>query len=228
MVDYLSVAESIQRIIDGRLDAVNTAIPARVVRYNESEQTVDVEIPFKDVQDIDGKDDLQESGYPELPDVPIVFQRAGNWSITFPLNPGDNVLLIFAQRSIDDWYNTDGSVTVEPQDIRAHDISDAFAIPGPPTNKTQLDGAATSGTNLILRHTDGTKLELTTDNKINMTIDRLNIGSDTASTALAKGQVTTDQIAALKTRVDTLSAILSLPPVVLLGTINSSRAFTND
>lgn len=225
---YQSTESSIRQIIDYALDNANTAIPAYVTKYNSATQTVDVQVPFLDIYEIDGQSTQQEHPWPELPDVPIVFPRGGGWSITWPLSKGDNVLLVFAQRSIDDWWATNGQSKISPVDLRRQDISDAFAIPGPPTDKTKLKADHVSATDLIIRHSDGTELQIGKAGTVSITGSRLNIGSESASVALAKGQVTTDQINTLTTRVNTISAILSLPPIVHVGTINSSKAFTND
>ena len=226
--DYKSTEDSLRQIIDYALDNANTAIPGYIESYDSASQTASVKVPYLDYYEIDGQETQQQQGWPVLPDVPVIFPRGGGWSITWPLAKGDNVLLVFAQRSIDDWWATNGQTEISPTDLRRQDISDAFAVPGPPTDRTKLGSDHVSSTDLIIRHSDGTELQFGKNKTVSLTADRLNIGSESAGTALAKGQVTTDQINALKLRVDTLSAILSLPPVVLTGTINSSKAFTND
>lgn len=61
---------------------------------------------------------------PILENVPIMFPT----NIVFPVNNGDYVLLIFAERSMDLWLSVGGQVT--PNDPRKFDLSDAIAIPG--------------------------------------------------------------------------------------------------
>ena len=49
--------------------------------------------------------------------------------ITLPIKPGDEVLVVFASRCIDSWWQ---SGQISPQvELRLHDLSDGFAIPGP-------------------------------------------------------------------------------------------------
>lgn len=48
--------------------------------------------------------------------------------MTFPVKPGDGCLLIFAERSLDEWKDGGGEVT--PNDPRAMDLSDAVALMG--------------------------------------------------------------------------------------------------
>ena len=228
MAELKTTEQSIRDIISYALDNANTVIPATVQSYDPATQTAEVRVTIVDNYAVDGSTAPRVKRFPVLPGVPVVFPRGGGWSITWPLKRGDNVVLVFSQRSIAEWFNTDGTVEVSPRELKAHGISGAFAIPGPPTKSTKLASDAVSGDDLILRHSDGTELQLGKDKTVSLTANRLNIGSESASTAIAKGQVTEDHINAIKARVDTLSAILSLPPVVLIGSVKSGKAFTND
>lgn len=66
---------------------------------------------------------------PTLLDVPIVFPRGGGYAATFPIKPGDECLVVFANRNIDAWWQNGG--VQPPLTARFHDLSDGFAIPGP-------------------------------------------------------------------------------------------------
>lgn len=66
---------------------------------------------------------------PLLLDVPVIFPSGGGFMATFPLQPGDEVLVIFSCRCIDQWWQN-GGVQVQAEH-RLHDLSDGFAIPGP-------------------------------------------------------------------------------------------------
>lgn len=61
--------------------------------------------------------------------VPVVFPSGGGGILSFPLEVGDTVLLVFAQRDITNFLEGDGS-EVSPETLRTHDINDAIAIPG--------------------------------------------------------------------------------------------------
>lgn len=70
--------------------------------------------------------------------VPIVTLRAGGFSITMPIQPGDECLLVFADQCIDSWWtsgcpSTSQSVNAIVQ--RRHSLSDAFFIPAPGIKK---------------------------------------------------------------------------------------------
>ena len=50
---------------------------------------------------LDGE--LVSEQLPVLSDVPVLFPRAGGFFISFPIQPGDFVQLVFNEVSIDDW-----------------------------------------------------------------------------------------------------------------------------
>lgn len=86
-----------------------------------------------------------------LVDVPVVFQRGGGVTLTFPVKAGDECLVIFADRCIDFWWQNGG--VQEPVDSRQHALSDAFAIVGPQSQAKKISGI--SMTAAQLRTDDG-------------------------------------------------------------------------
>jgi len=65
---------------------------------------------------------------PLLVDVPVVYMGGGAFVATFPIQPGDEALVIFADRCIDGWWQSGG--IQRPPDLRVHDLSDGFALIG--------------------------------------------------------------------------------------------------
>ena len=65
---------------------------------------------------------------PLLRDVPVFFPGTRDSALTFPVLPGEECLLVFADFDIDRWAET-GSGD-EPDSGRRHDLSDAFAFVG--------------------------------------------------------------------------------------------------
>ena len=72
--------------------------------------------------------DGREESIPVLNAVPVIWPRSGGASLTFPVKSGDGCLILFTQRSIDE-YKSSGEVST-PLDPRAFDLSDAVAIMG--------------------------------------------------------------------------------------------------
>jgi len=102
---------------------------------------------------------------PALIRVPVHFPGGGNFLVTFPLAVGDEVLIMFADRCIDAWWQSGG---VQQQvEYRIHDLSDGFAIPK--VFSVPKVPANISTTTAQLRSMDGTAyIELAPSGVINL------------------------------------------------------------
>ncbi|WP_410679089.1 Gp138 family membrane-puncturing spike protein [Avibacterium paragallinarum] len=109
--------------IQNTLRQLHTALPAKVIHFHPTKQTVSLAVQIKQVL-VDGK----SIAIPPLMDVPICYPRGGGFAITFPLRAGDEGIAIFSERCIDGWWQS-GNAS-EPLDHRFHDLSDAMFIPG--------------------------------------------------------------------------------------------------
>lgn len=88
---------------------------------------------------------------PLLVDVPVVAMRGGGCTLTFPIAEGDECLMVIASRCIDAWWQQ-GGVQIQAE-LRMHDLSDGFAIPGPFSQATKIGGWSMSA--VQLRSNDG-------------------------------------------------------------------------
>jgi hypothetical protein len=102
---------------------LHTALPGRVESYDHTEQRASVKPLIKKAYR-----DGAEQSMPVIDRVPVVFPRSGGASLTFPVKPGDGVLLVFSERAMERWKSRGGEQT--PGDPRKHDLTDAIAIPG--------------------------------------------------------------------------------------------------
>ena len=110
-------------ILSNQLE-LNTFMPAEVVEYYPSTQTVDVKFSLK--RTIADPPSVIER--PRLYGIPVMFPKSGTQFIHLPLEKGDSIGVIFSQRSLDDW-KVKGSQT-KVNSTRLHDISDGVAIAG--------------------------------------------------------------------------------------------------
>lgn len=105
---------------------MHTALPCKVVNVysNNQQQKVDV-LPSVDnlLKDGTGEPGMQILG------VPVIFPGSMSTLVSFPINPGDTVLCIFSQRSMDNFKIGNGEPTVA-NDYRRFSDQDAVAIPG--------------------------------------------------------------------------------------------------
>jgi hypothetical protein len=156
--------EALRAAIQGALTELWVALPGVIEEYDATQQTCTVQPTIKIKQR--ATDGTQEwVTMPLLLDVPVIFPRGGSGALTFPITPGDEVLVIFANRSIDNWWQN-GDVQL-PAEWRMNDLSDGFAIPGPTSLPRKLENVSTETTQL--RSVDGTTyIEITPDGMINI------------------------------------------------------------
>ena len=163
---------------------IRCCMPGIVASYDAGQQTVNVRPAVREclVQE-DGSE--QWTDIPLLLDVPIVFPRAGGYVLTLPINQGDEVLVCFGDVCIDAWWQNGG---VQNQiDIRRHDLSDAFAIPGPWSQPRRVSNYSTNSCQL--RNEAGSAYVELAGSTINIVGSAVNI---TAPTVTVTGRTMVD------------------------------------
>jgi len=140
-----SLEKVIQTAIDSALKEIHTCLPAVVTKVNHSEQLIDAQIT------IQRKMNGVLVNLPLLVNVPIRYWRSKTFSITFPIEVGDHVKILFTERSIDTWL-TKGGIQ-NPFDVRKFSLSDAFAEPVMYHQKDVIPNF--DSTNLEIKTNDG-------------------------------------------------------------------------
>lgn len=102
---------------------LHTALPGRIESYDAGSQKASVKPLLSRSLDTGETEEL-----PVVNDVPVIWPRSGGASMTFPVSRGDGCLLIFIERSTDE-FKTRGGVQA-PADKRNHSLSDAVALMG--------------------------------------------------------------------------------------------------
>lgn len=156
--------EAARLMMEDNQAQVWTAMPGIVKAVDLAKQTVSVQPSIQGtVTSSDGSE--KHVNLPMLVDVPIVWPKAGGFALTFPIAVEDEVLVVFASRCIDTWWQN-GGVGVQAEK-RMHDLSDGFAILAPTSQPRKL--ASVSSQNVQLRNTSGdTYMEITPDGKIKL------------------------------------------------------------
>lgn len=127
-----------------------TALPGIVVSFDSEALTCQVQPTIKaQVQQPDGS--VVTEPLPLLVDCPVQFPAGGNCTLTFPVAPGDECLVVFASRCIDAWWQSGG--VQEQAELRMHDLSDGFVLLGFRSRPRALAGV--SGGSTQLRSDDG-------------------------------------------------------------------------
>ena len=111
-----------EAFLDSRLLELHTALPGIIQSVDPATMTAVVQPAIMRVT---------KPGPVALPlcvDVPLFYLGGGPFVLSFPITSGDECLLIFAERTIDGWFQN-GSIQ-PPTEYRFHDLSDGFAFVG--------------------------------------------------------------------------------------------------
>lgn len=159
--------EALRVAMENNQASLWTALPGIIQSFDTTKGTCKVQPAIK-ARVRDARGNLSWVTLPLLVDVPVVFPSAGGFTITFPVQQGNECLVIFSSRCIDGWWQQ-GGVQVQAE-LRLHDLSDGFAILGPKSLPTvQALGAPISPNTLQIRKDDGTAyIEMTATGAINI------------------------------------------------------------
>lgn len=152
------------------LCGLRVACPGIIQSFDPVKQTVSVQLAIR--ENILLNLIRTPTAIAPLIDVPIVLPRAGNCTLTMPIQQGDECLVIFGDMCIDGWWQAGG---IQNQlDKRRHDLSDGFCIPGPwSQGRTLLNYSPTTAQ---LRSDDGqTIVEVDPAGKVNITAQQVNV-----------------------------------------------------
>jgi hypothetical protein len=141
-----TMAEVFNRILTSFQHNIHVSMPGVVKSYDSSTQKADIQPGIQEVL-TDDKGEPQVFDLPVLYNVPVIFPRAGDFFISFPISAGDTVLLIFCERPIDQWMEQ-GSFTAKdafPPGLRSmHDLNGAVAYAGMYPSANALSEASSS------------------------------------------------------------------------------------
>lgn len=178
------IAQSIEDMIENGISNIHTACPGSIVSFDAGTCIASV-LPKMTYYKSDGT----TLEYPVITGVPVFMPRAGNAQITYPVKAGDSCIIVFSERSIDEWM---GKGNEGEHDPRRYDLTDAFCFVGMcPTQSISADNVE-----LI---NNGTLVSLTPSNTVNI-IGNVNIkgnvsvdGNYTCSgTSRMSGNITCD------------------------------------
>jgi Phage protein Gp138 N-terminal domain len=143
--ETLPLDEIIRQAIKAQLLDVNVALPGQVVAVLGNQKA-----NIQPLLQSRYAADQSVVNIPVIQNVPIMMPLGQNYAIKLPVAVGDTGLLVFSDRSLDLWNQSNGGI-IDPQDNRAHFLQDAVFIPGlvPFPNQTEDDT-----TDLVLANGD--------------------------------------------------------------------------
>ena len=226
---YNDAEESFRLAFHGEQSKMWTSIPGIVDSVNLDAQTLSVQPSIQGIV-LDEESNSTNVNLPLCVDVPIVWPRAGGFSLTFPIKQGDEVLLVFASRCIDSWWQNGG--VGSQAELRMHDLSDGFAMLAPTSQPKRLLNV--SGENVQLRTDSGTsyieitpdgKINILTNSEVNINANDINISSESLSVNSTSCSVNSTSCSVQSSTVDinasnTVSIIAATAATIQAPTIN--------
>ena len=180
----MTFESAVKALFDYQMRNVFTALPAKVMRVEDAgEQRVAVK-PLVNNVFPDWEDSIE---FPTILSVQLMYPSSSTSAITFPVNAGDTVLLVFAQSCMDVFKSGDGT-TQPPSDYRRFDKRDAIAIPGlfpfgMAINQQSKRTLTHSTDDVVVAHNLGTEAEceirLKPTGKIEINGNQIDISSST-------------------------------------------------
>lgn len=89
----------------------------------------------------------REEDYPVLIDVPFIVMRGGNAYLNIPIEVGQDILVLYNDRCLDDWYVSGKKATLSSP--RLHSMADAVALVGVSSMKSLISGYDASRIGLV-------------------------------------------------------------------------------
>lgn len=147
------LTDAVLRMRDDISRSINCVKVGQIQSFDGSRRTAEIQILFKRVLP-----DGSVGRYPLLVDCPVFTLQGGAGFLGFPIQTGDQCLVMFADRNLDIWFQNGSEAA--PANSRAHDLSDGIALVG--LNSLASTGFSISGSDVQLVHGDST-IEMDTD-----------------------------------------------------------------
>lgn len=130
-IDTVGLTDILVELARGINLKLNCHAIAQIKSFNATTQTCTATINYQKTivtRNSDGTYSEKAENYPVLVDVPVIILIGGNSALTFPISAGDDCLILFNDRDMDNWV-TSGQV-LPPNTARLHDLNDGVALVG--------------------------------------------------------------------------------------------------
>lgn len=162
-----------------------------VQSFDKGNQTATIQIAFKRNIEEDPDGTIKYVQYPLLVDCPCIVLSGGFGALEMPISKGDECLILFNDREIDNWFFSGDTAEVSTK--RSHDLSDGIALVGVRSLKRSLQNYIDNGvklkyndTNIVLLE-DEVEINATT---LNTNTAQVNLGSGGQPIARLGDQIT--------------------------------------
>lgn len=215
------IEESVRIALDANQAALWTSLPGIVQEVDLVAQAVSVQ-PAIRPKIVNKSGEYEDGSFPLLINVPIVWPRTQNFALTLPVAIGDEVLVVFASRCIDAWWES--GVESAQAEVRFHDLSDGFAVFAPTSQPKRFNNV--SANSVQLRDKDGTTyLEVApggvarviADSAVEIVAPSVTVNSNTATVTTSTAEIDAS-----------VSVYVESPNIQLDGSVLVSGSLTVD
>jgi hypothetical protein len=129
--EEMSLKQLLDETVRGLKLDFNCHAIAKIQTFNAAKQTCTALINYKKTflkKNSKGLYEDEYVDYPLLLDVPVIIMSGGNAALTFPISAGDDCLILFNDRDIDNWFATGQSLPLNSN--RLHSLNDGMALVG--------------------------------------------------------------------------------------------------
>jgi len=145
---FTNLIQAFGTLKENILNNINCIQIGIIEDFDSSVQTASVSITSK-IQI--GVSPITWADYPLLIDVPCLILGGGGANLQFPIQKGDECIILFNDRQLDNWFANGG---VQPFTIgRTHDLSDGIAIVGIRSLPNSIQNYIQNGTKLCYNDT---------------------------------------------------------------------------
>ena len=131
-----SEVQKYEKLADSIMFRTHVCLPCIIQSYNPENNTIEAQPTVRE-RFISENGKISYMDYPLLINVPVVRTGFKDAVVSFPINQGDECLVIFSDVSFDYWWMNGG--INNPVEQRRHDLSDGFAILGINNLKVQSE-----------------------------------------------------------------------------------------
>ncbi len=148
----------IREAFDHLIGDMRVSMPGRIETFDTAERTATV----KPMLSIKFRGSTTPTELPIIQNIPVVEPRTQKAILSLPIASGDPVLMVFADRAIENWLGSSNAQPSAPLDVRKHHLTDAFAVLGGwPTGLSGITPKETGAASIQVA--PGTKIYLGND-----------------------------------------------------------------
>lgn len=182
----MNLIELLNEALTSKMADVHICLPAKIIDYDYTIRKATVQ-PALNQKYNDG----EVIEFPQIHNVPVIQPSSGGAFIHLPVKKGDNILLVFSEKSLEEWLQNGKQTT--PDDPRQNNLTDAIAITG---LSPFIASGVPNNEDVIISYA-GSKISIKPDssieaesNTINLIADNVNVsGKITASSIEATGEI---------------------------------------